>query len=119
MVRRERSFNDLLMTFVAVPLVVSWLVFACYVIYKGLNDETGFIQQNLDFYVALIAIIGGPALLFINSILEAWKSEQSAQMNALPMRLELDIEQAKANTATSSPDHLLPGLSPPHKAIPS
>lgn len=97
MVRRERSFNDLLMTFVAVPLVVSWLVFACYVIYKGLNDETGFVQDNLDFYVALIAIIGGPALLFISSILEAWKGEQSAQMNALPLRLELDIEQAKAN----------------------
>ncbi len=98
MVKRSRSFNDLLMTFVAVPLVVSWLVFACYVIYKGLNDETGFVQDNLDFYVALIAIIGGPALLFISSILEAWKQEQSAQMNALPLRLELDIEEAKAKT---------------------
>jgi hypothetical protein len=36
--------------------------------------------MNLDFYIALIAIIGGPALLFINSILEAWKSEQTADM---------------------------------------
>jgi len=98
-VKRQRSFNDLLMTFVAVPLVVSWLVFACYVIYKGLNDDSGFIQENLDFYVALIAIIGGPALLFINSILGAWVQEQTAQMNALPIRLELDIENAKANTA--------------------
>ena len=57
------------------------------------------IQENLDFYVALIAIIGGPALLFINSILEMWKAEQTAQQQVLPMRLELEIEQARAKSA--------------------
>ena len=97
MVERKRSFNDKLMTFVAVPLVISWLTFACYVIYKGVNDETGAVQEQLDFYVALIAIIGGPALLFINSILGAWVAEQTAEQNALPTRLELEIEQAKAS----------------------
>ena len=97
MVERKRSFNDLMMTFVAVPLVISWLTFACYVIYKGVNDETGIVQDNLDFYVALIAIIGGPALLFINSILGAWVAEQTAEQNSLPARLELEIEQAKAH----------------------
>ena len=81
MVERKRSFNDMMMTFVAVPLVISWLGFACYVIYKGLNDDTGAVQDNLDFYVALIAIIGGPALLFINSILGAWVAEQTAEQN--------------------------------------
>ena len=99
MVERKRSFNDMMMTFVAVPLVISWLGFACYVIYKGLNDDTGAVQDNLDFYVALIAIIGGPALLFINSILGAWVAEQTAEQNALPTRLELDIQQAKADQA--------------------
>lgn len=97
MVERKRSFNDLMMTLVAVPLVISWLTFACYVIYKGVNDETGIVQDNLDFYVALIAIIGGPALLFINSILGAWVAEQTAEQNSLPARLELEIEQAKAS----------------------
>ena len=95
----KRSFTDYLMSFVAVPLTIAWLTFACYVIYKGLNDGTGMIQENLDFYVALIAIIGGPALLFINSILEMWKSEQTAQQQVLPMRLELEIEQARAKSA--------------------
>tara|TARA_R100001086_G_scaffold198127_2_gene114469 strand:- start:51 stop:437 length:387 start_codon:yes stop_codon:yes gene_type:complete len=92
----DRSFNNSMMLFVAIPLVVCWLAFACYVIYRGVNDETGFIQDNLDFYVALIAIIGGPALLFINSILEAWKAEQAAQQNALPQRLEIELQQALA-----------------------
>ena len=85
-----------MMLFVAIPLVVCWLAFACYVIYQGVNDESGFIQENLDFYVALIAMIGGPALLFINSILEAWKAEQAAQQNALPQRLEIELQQTLA-----------------------
>jgi hypothetical protein len=76
---REMSFNDMLMLFVAVPLILVWLSAASYVIYVGVNDSTGFVQQNLDFYTALIAIIGGPALLFINAILELWKAEKSSE----------------------------------------
>ena len=96
---RGQSINNILMASVAIPLVVCWLVFASYVIYKGLNDPTGFVQSNLDFYVALIAIIGGPALLFINSILEVWKQEQTSNLAMQPARLELKIEQAKHQQA--------------------
>jgi len=95
----DRQFNNYMMLFVAVPLVLAWLTFACYVIYMGVNDDTGNVQDNLDFYVSLIAIIGGPALLFISSILETWKSEQGAELNVLPQRLELDIEKARTEAA--------------------
>jgi len=88
---RELSFNDILMLFVAVPLILVWLISATYVIYTGVNDETGFVQQNLDFYTALIAIIGGPALLFINSILELWKAEKSS--DALDQRHRHKVEE--------------------------
>ena len=81
-----------MMLLVAIPLILCWLAFACVVIYAGIQDSTGFIQQNLDFYVALIAIIGGPALLFISSILEAWKTENAAELNALPDRLALELK---------------------------
>jgi|TARA_B100000085_G_scaffold253021_1_gene251191 hypothetical protein len=94
----DRAFNNYLMLFVAVPLVLAWLTFACYVIYMGINDDSGTVSQDLDFYVSLIAIIGGPALLFINSILETWKAEQVAELNVLPSRLELDIEKARAES---------------------
>ena len=68
------------MLFVAVPLILSWLTVSVYVIWSGVNDSTGLVQSNLDFYTALIAIVGGPALLFINSILEAWKTEQMPEL---------------------------------------
>lgn len=88
---RPLSFNDVLMLFVAIPLILSWLAFACYVIYMGINDSSGYIQQHLDFYTALIAIIGGPALLFINSILELWKAEQTPEHK----RIEHDQSMAR------------------------
>ena len=88
---KRPNVNNSLMLLVAIPLITSWLIFACYTIFKGLNDETGFIQDNLDFYVALIAIIGGPALLFINSILEVWKAEQVAEQSVMPERLALEL----------------------------
>ncbi len=91
---KETSFNNGVMLLVGVPLILSWLSFACYVIYSGVQDETGFIQDNLDFYIALVATIGAPALLYVQAILEAWKAEQSAKLNTLPQRLEMDIEQA-------------------------
>ena len=94
--RNSTSFNDGLMLFVAVPLILSWLFFACYIIYSGINDDTGYVQSNLDFFVSLIAIIGGPALLFINAIMEAWKSERNAELGALPDRLAADLEMLKA-----------------------
>ena len=96
MIRNNDSFNNSIMVMVGVPLILSWLIFACFVIYSGVRDESGFIQTNLDFYVALIAIIGGPALLYIQAILEAWKSEQSAKLNTLPQRLEMEIQQSLA-----------------------
>tara|TARA_R110002051_G_scaffold243213_1_gene303311 strand:- start:43 stop:417 length:375 start_codon:yes stop_codon:yes gene_type:complete len=95
-VKKGGTFNDLMMLAVAIPLILSWLFFACYIIYSGINDETGFVQSNLDFYVSLIAIIGGPALLFISSILDSWKGEQAAELNALPARLEAALQEANA-----------------------
>jgi hypothetical protein len=85
-----------MMAAVGIPLIISWLVFACYVIFKGVNDTTGLVQENLDFFVALIAIIGGPALLFLTAVLDAWKTEGQAEMAAIPARIEADLDSSKA-----------------------
>ena len=94
--RKPITFNDLMLMALGVPLILSWLFFACFVIYSGIKDETGMVQSNLDFYVALIAIVGSPALLFMSSILESWKGEQAAELSALPTRLETELKSAEA-----------------------
>tara|TARA_R110000851_G_scaffold108116_5_gene229001 strand:+ start:12959 stop:13399 length:441 start_codon:yes stop_codon:yes gene_type:complete len=94
--RKPITFNDIMLMVLGVPLILSWLFFACFVIYSGINDETGLVQSNLDFYVALIAIVGSPALLFMNSVLESWKSEQQAELSALPTRIDSEMKSAEA-----------------------
>ena len=95
---RTLSFNDILMLFVAVPLILSWLTVSVYVIWSGVNDTSGLVQSNLDFYTALIAIVGGPALLFINSILEAWKTEQMPELKEQGHRHQVDLISVRNGT---------------------
>jgi len=98
------------MFIVAIPLVLMWLTVAVFVIYMGVTDETGRVQDNLDYFTTLIGILGGPALLFITSILEVWKGQESAQLAALPdeiagkletdkMKVEYEIEAKRAQHA--------------------
>ena len=80
--KAPKSFNDRMMLMVGVPVVLAWVGFACLVIWSGLHNDK--ILDNIDGYTTLIAIIGGPALLILTSFLELWKSEQQAEIIALP-----------------------------------
>lgn len=70
------------MMLVGVPVVLAWMAFACIVIWSGLQDDK--VMNNIDGYTTLIAIIGGPALLILTSILELWKSEQNQEITSMP-----------------------------------
>ena len=82
MSKKKGSFNDKMMLAVGVPVVLCWMGFACMVIWFGLHDEK--VLNNIDGYTTLIAIIGGPALLILTSILELWKSEQNQEITSMP-----------------------------------
>ena len=76
------SFNDRLMLLVGVPVVLAWMGFACLVIWYGLHSSA--VLVNIKDYTTLIAIIGGPALLILTSILELWKNEQNQEISSMP-----------------------------------
>lgn len=80
--RGGSSVNDRMMLLVGVPVVLAWMAFACLVIWSGLQDDK--VMNNIDGYTTLIAIIGGPALLILTSILELWKSEQNQEITSMP-----------------------------------
>ncbi len=82
MAKNDKSVNDRMMMLVGVPVVLAWMGFACLVIWSGLQDDK--VMNNIDGYTTLIAIIGGPALLILTSILELWKSEQNQEITSLP-----------------------------------
>ena len=104
-----KSFNDKMMLIVGVPVVLSWMSFACIVIWKGLNDEN--VLNNIEGFTTLIAIIGGPALLILTSMLELWKNEQNQEITAIPD--QISKEQSEESTEG---DHrrLIEGLQAEH-----
>ena len=78
----NKSFNDKMMLLIGVPIVLAWVAFACLVIWSGLQDDK--VINDIDGYATLLAIIGGPALLIVTSMLELWKSEQQGEINLHP-----------------------------------
>lgn len=107
--QQPKSFNDKMMLIVGVPVVLSWMSFACIVIWKGLNDET--VLNNIEGFTTLIAIIGGPALLILTSMLELWKNEQNQEITAIPDQISKEQSQDSADG-----DHrrLIEGLQAEH-----
>lgn len=78
----NKSFNDKMMLVIGVPIVLSWVALASLIIWSGLGDEK--VIEDIDGYATLLAIIGGPALLIVTSMLELWKSEQQGEINLHP-----------------------------------
>jgi hypothetical protein len=93
--QQPKSFNDKMMLLVGVPVVLAWMSFACIVIWKGLNDEN--ILNNIEGFTTLIAIIGGPALLILTSMLELWKNEQNQEITAIPDQISKEQSQDSAD----------------------
>lgn len=90
------------MLYIGVPVVLCWVGFACLIIWSGLQNDK--VINNIDGYATLLAIIGGPALLIVTSMLELWKNEQSQEISLVPeettMRLGILDKQAEADRAS-------------------
>ena len=98
----NKSFNDRMMLLIGVPIVLAWVAFACLVIWSGLQDDK--VINDIDGYATLLAIIGGPALLIVTSMLELWKSEQQGEINLHP---ELVMRNQDIATAHSEHDRIM------------
>ena len=98
----NKSFNDKMMLLIGVPIVLAWVAFACLVIWSGLQDDK--VINDIDGYATLLAIIGGPALLIVTSMLELWKSEQQGEINLHP---ELVMRNQDIATARAEHDRVM------------
>ena len=91
------NFNDRFILIIGAPIVLAWVIFACYIIFQGMRDES--VLSNLDGYTTLIAIIGGPALLIIKDALDMWKQPQTAQIQLIPLKTEHGLKVVESRRA--------------------
>ena len=108
----NKSFNDRMMLMIGVPIVLAWVAFACLVIWSGLQDDK--VINDIDGYATLLAIIGGPALLIVTSMLELWKSEQQGEINLHP---ELVMRNQDIATARAEHDRLIAVSAQKHEQL--
>ena len=90
----QKSTNDRLVWVIGVPSILAFVGFACLIIWRGLNDPS--LLDRLEEYGILLGFISGPALMFMNSILELWKTEQKNEVDAIPATVEANLLREKS-----------------------
>jgi hypothetical protein len=76
------------------PVIYVWIAAAASVVYTGIT-KPDVVLQNLDGFIALIAIIGGVALPALNTLLRTWESEKANQIADMPV--QYDHERVEDN----------------------
>ena len=88
----RRSFNDKMMARTVLPVIYVWIAAAASVVYTGIT-KPDVVLQNLDGFIALIAIIGGVALPALNTLLRTWEAEKTNQIADLPIQYDANREE--------------------------
>lgn len=91
------SVNDRMIKWTALPVVYLWMAASGSVVAMGiLKPEV--VLNNLEGFIALIAIIGGTAQPAFSTMLELWKAEQQTETELHPSVIESQtkVMEAKA-----------------------
>mgnify|MGYP003133289934 FL=1 len=87
MSRKENSFNDRMVSKTVLPTIYLWLLACGAVVAMGIW-KPDVVLENLDGFIALIAIIGGIAAPALATILRMWESEQTIEIDNIGVGLE-------------------------------
>ena len=81
------SVNDRMIKWTALPAVYLWLAASGAVVGMGII-KPDVVLENIEGFIALIAIIGGTAQPAFATMLELWKKEQQTETELHPSVIE-------------------------------
>lgn len=85
--KNGNSFNDRMVSSTVKPAIYLWLLACGAVVGMGIW-KPDVVLQNLDGFIALIAIIGGVAGPALSTVLRMWESEQTQEVDNIPTELK-------------------------------
>lgn len=91
---KGKSFNDRMVQRTVLPAIYLWLAAAGAVVAMGIWKPE-VVLENLDGFIALIAIIGGVAAPALNTVLRMWESEQTVEIENIAVELKHDRERSQ------------------------
>ena len=93
--KNGNSFNDKMVSSTVKPAIYLWLMACAAVVGMGIW-KPDVVLQNLDGFIALIAIIGGVAGPALSTVLRMWESEQTQEVDNIPIGLRHERELKSA-----------------------
>lgn len=91
-----QSFNDRMVKRTVIPAIYLWLMACAAVVGMGIWKPE-VVLLNLDGFIALIAIIGGVAAPALQTVLRMWESEQTQEVDNIPIELKHQRERDTSN----------------------
>jgi len=85
--QHKDSVNDRMIKWTALPAVYLWLAASGAVVAMGIA-KPDVVLENIEGFIALIAIIGGTAQPAFATMLELWKQEQQTETDLHPSVIE-------------------------------
>ena len=85
--KTDKSFNDRMVSRTVIPAIYLWLLSCAAVVGMGIW-KPAIVLENLDGFIALIAIIGGTAGPALSTVLRMWESEQTVEIENMGVELE-------------------------------
>tara|TARA_R110001592_G_scaffold104541_1_gene294087 strand:+ start:171 stop:632 length:462 start_codon:yes stop_codon:yes gene_type:complete len=95
MKKNGNSFNDKMVSSTVKPAIYLWLLSCGAVVGMGIW-KPDVVLENLDGFIALIAIIGGVAAPALSTVLRMWESEQTQEVDNIPIELKHNRELKSA-----------------------
>jgi hypothetical protein len=93
--KSDKSFNDRMVSRTVIPAIYLWLLASGAVVAMGIW-KPDVVLNNLDGFIALIAIIGGVAAPALNTVLRMWESEQTVEIENIAVELDHDRKRDAA-----------------------
>lgn len=91
---KGNSFNDRMVQRTVLPTIYLWLLAAGAVVAMGIW-KPNVVLENLDGFIALLAIISGVAVPALGTVLRMWESEQTVEIDNIAVELKHDRERAQ------------------------
>jgi len=87
MAKKNDTFNDRMVNKTVLPAIYLWLLASGAVVAMGIW-KPDVVLENLDGFIALIAIIGGVAAPALSTVLRMWESEQTIEIDNMGVEME-------------------------------
>ena len=90
--RKGDTFNDSMVKKTVLPAIYLWLLAAGAVVAMGIW-KPNVVLENIEGFIALIAIIGGVAAPALQTVLRMWEAEQTIEIDNMGVEMEHDRQR--------------------------